>query len=78
LGTTWARGYLALSSGNITDELVKEYVEEQDGEQIIMIVDFQSTAFKFPWLPAESCSISSDDMKRKVELVAKVARNLWG
>lgn len=31
----WARGYLAASSGNITDEMVKEYIEEQEGEQII-------------------------------------------
>ena len=30
----WARGYLAVSSGNIT-EMVKEYIEEQEGEQII-------------------------------------------
>ena len=31
----WARGYLAVSSGNITDEMVKEYIEEQEDEQII-------------------------------------------
>ena len=31
----WARGYLAVSSGNITDEMVKEYIEEQESEQII-------------------------------------------
>ena len=31
----WARGYLAVSSGTITDEMIKEYVEEQEGEQII-------------------------------------------
>jgi putative transposase len=31
----WARGYLAISSGNITDEMVKEYIEEQEGEQVI-------------------------------------------
>jgi putative transposase len=43
----WARGYLAVSSGNITDEMVKEYIEEQEGEQIMTIVDFQSTVFKF-------------------------------
>jgi len=30
----WARGYLAVSSGNITDEMVKEYIEDQEGEQI--------------------------------------------
>jgi putative transposase len=31
----WARGYLDVSSGTITDEMVKEYIEEQEGEQII-------------------------------------------
>ncbi len=30
----WARGYLVVSSGNITDELIKKYVDEQEGEQI--------------------------------------------
>jgi putative transposase len=28
----WARGYLAVSSGTITDEMIKEYIEEQEGE----------------------------------------------
>lgn len=28
----WARGYLAVSTGNITDELIKAYIEEQEGE----------------------------------------------
>ncbi len=31
----WARGYLAVSSGTITDEMIKEYIDEQEGEQII-------------------------------------------
>ena len=30
----WARGYLAVSSGNITDEMVKKYIEEQEGEPV--------------------------------------------
>ena len=30
----WARGYLAVSSGTITDEMVQEYINEQEGEQI--------------------------------------------
>jgi len=30
----WARGYLAISSGNITDEMIREYIDEQEGEQI--------------------------------------------
>jgi putative transposase len=30
----WARGYLAVSSGTITDEMIKEYIEEQEGEPL--------------------------------------------
>lgn len=30
----WARGYLAVSSGTITDEMIREYSEEQEGEQV--------------------------------------------
>ncbi len=30
----WARGYLAVSSGNITDELVQHYIDEQAGEPV--------------------------------------------
>ena len=30
----WARGYLAVSSGNITDEMIKQYIEEQEGEPV--------------------------------------------
>ena len=30
----WARGYLAVSSGTITDEMVREYIEEQEGEPV--------------------------------------------
>jgi putative transposase len=29
-----ARGYLAVSSGTITDEMIREYIDEQEGEQI--------------------------------------------
>ena len=28
----WTIGYMAISSGNITDELVQKYIEEQEGE----------------------------------------------
>ena len=31
----WARGYLAVSSGNITDELIQRYIEEQEGEPVV-------------------------------------------
>jgi len=30
----WARGYLAVSSGNITDEMIQQYIQEQEGEPI--------------------------------------------
>ena len=30
----WARGYMAVSSGNITDEAIKKYIEEQEGEPV--------------------------------------------
>ncbi len=30
----WARGYLAVSRGNLTDETVKKYIEEQEGEAV--------------------------------------------
>ena len=30
----WARGYLAVSSGTITDEMVQSYIEEQEGASI--------------------------------------------
>jgi putative transposase len=31
----WARGYLAVSAGNLTDELIQKYIEEQEGEPLI-------------------------------------------
>ena len=31
----WARGYFAVSSGNITDEMIHQYIEEQEGETIV-------------------------------------------
>ena len=30
----WARGYLAVSSGNLTDEMVQEYIDQQEGEPV--------------------------------------------
>lgn len=31
----WARGYLAVSSGNITDEMIQQYIQQQEGEPVI-------------------------------------------
>jgi putative transposase len=30
----WARGYCAISSGTITDEMIDEYINEQEGEPV--------------------------------------------
>jgi len=30
----WSRGYLAVSTGNITDEMIQEYIKGQEGESI--------------------------------------------
>ena len=30
----WARGYMAISSGNITDEMIQQYIDEQEGEPL--------------------------------------------
>ena len=37
----WARGYLAASSGNITDEMIPQYIEEQEGERLVDDSRFQ-------------------------------------
>jgi putative transposase len=37
----WARGYLAVSSGTITDEMIKEYIKEQEGEPVEDLSRFQ-------------------------------------
>jgi putative transposase len=37
----WARGYLAVSSGNITDEMIQKYIEEQEGEPVVDDSRFQ-------------------------------------
>ena len=30
----WARGYFAASSGSITDEMIQQYIENQEGEDL--------------------------------------------
>jgi putative transposase len=30
----WSRGYMAVSSGNITDEVIQKYIEDQEGEPV--------------------------------------------
>jgi putative transposase len=36
----WARGYLAVTAGNITDLMVQKYIEEQEGESVHSIDRF--------------------------------------
>ena len=31
----WARGYLAVSSGTITDDMIRQYIDEQEGEKMV-------------------------------------------
>jgi putative transposase len=37
----WARGYLAISSGTITDEMIQQYIEEPEGEPVVDDSRFQ-------------------------------------
>ena len=37
----WARGYLAVSLGNITDEMIQMYIDEQEGEPVVDDSRFQ-------------------------------------
>lgn len=37
----WARGYLAVSSRNITDEMIQQYIDEQEGEPVVDDSRFQ-------------------------------------
>jgi len=30
----WARGYFVASSGNVTDEVIAEYIKNQDSEEL--------------------------------------------
>ncbi len=37
----WARGYMAVSSGNLTDEMIQAYIDEQEGEPMVDDSRFQ-------------------------------------
>jgi len=50
---SWARGYLAVSSGTITDGMIREYRHEQEGEQIAHDSRFPIRRPLNPWLTAE-------------------------
>ena len=38
----WARGYFCCSSGNVTDEIIKQYVERQDHEDDVFKIEGSS------------------------------------
>ena len=52
----WAQGYLAISSGNIMDEMIQQYIQEQEGGRWLMAVDFKSPPLK-PLFLDEGCSV---------------------
>ena len=33
--TFWGRGYCAISSGNITDEMIQQHIDQQEGEPVV-------------------------------------------
>ena len=37
----WARGYFAASSGNVTDEIIKEYIKTQDLQEKLKTDNFE-------------------------------------
>ena len=37
----WARGYMAITSGMITDEMIQEYIDQQEGEPVVDDSRFQ-------------------------------------
>ncbi len=41
----WARGYFAASSGNVTDEVIIEYIKSQDTEENQKIDNFTVDEF---------------------------------
>jgi len=49
---------LAATSGNITDEMIEQYIEEQEGNPLLMIVDLKSTLSLTPRLIDEGSLVS--------------------
>jgi len=51
-----ARGYLAVSSGNVTDEMIQQYIEDQEGEPMVDDSRFQIDSSLTPRLLYEGRS----------------------
>ncbi len=59
----WARGYLSVSSGNVTDEMIQQYIEGQEGEPIVDDSLFKIDCFWTPRLPDEGRSVKRNPFK---------------
>ncbi len=60
-----ARGYLAVSSGTITDEMIREYIEEQEGEQIVDDSRFSNRQYlTYPRLQAEGRLVCAEHVRQ--------------
>jgi hypothetical protein len=55
----WAHDYLAVSSGNVADDMVQEYIEEQEGENIADNSQFKIARLRTPLLNAEVRSVNN-------------------
>ncbi len=53
----WARGYLAVSSGNIINELIQQYIQEQEGEPVTDDSRFEIDLHKTPRIIVEGCFV---------------------
>ena len=53
----WARGYHAVNSGNITDEIIQKFIEKQEGEPVMDDSRFQIDPFWTPRLTDEEGSV---------------------
>jgi len=63
----WVGGYLAVSSGKITDEMIQEYIEEQEGVQISNDRRFSIDSPWPPRLPDESSSVHRTRARQQVD-----------
>ena len=66
----WARGYFAVTSGTITDEMINEYINEQEGEAVQNDSRFEIDPLLNP-SPYRRGSFSCD---RSVRLVPRADR----
>ena len=67
----WARGYLAGSPGNIIDEVIQEYIEEQEREAVAVDSGFQIDLSYTPRLIDEG---SSDPIPSNGECLKRFKR----